>query len=292
MSLDRYHWPDGHQSAACFTIDFDAHVPYLWANRREMPARLSHLEQRRFGPRVGIHRLLDLLDRYRLKATIFVPGKTAEDHPDLLPLILAKGHEIGLHGYFHEIVSEISDAAFTDALEASLALFAAQTGTRPKAFRSPAWEMTPHMLAEVRRHGLIDSSLMGYDHPYTIDGVTEIPVQWTIDDAIYFKFLGGGGDLAPPSAPGPILDGWLDEWAGLHRYGGLFMLTVHDWISGHAQRIVMLERLMDRISAEPTVWWATVGEIAAHHEATQADRWRVDATLPDPISGHAAFPRT
>ena len=93
------------------------------------------------------------------------------------------------------------------------------------------------MLAEVKRLGLYNSSLMGFDHPYTIDGVTEVPVQWTTDDAIYFKFLGGGADLAPPSAPGPILDGWLDEWEVLHRYGGLFMLTVHDWISGRAQRI-------------------------------------------------------
>ena len=57
------------------------------------------------------------------------------------------------------------------------------------------------MLAEVRRHGFYDSSLMGYDHPYTIDGVTELPVQWTTDDAIYFKFYGGG----------------LDGWAALRR---------------------------------------------------------------------------
>jgi peptidoglycan/xylan/chitin deacetylase (PgdA/CDA1 family) len=288
MSGDSYVWPDGFGSGACFTLDLDAHAPYLWTHRQKMPPFLSHLEQRRFGPRVGIHRILELLDRFALKGTFFVPGKVAEDHPELLPRLVARGHEVGLHGYFHELASDISDAAFTHALEASVAVFEKQTGSRPKGFRSPAWEMTAHMLAEVKRLGLYDSSLMGYDHPYTIDGVTEVPVQWTTDDAVYFRFLGGGADLAPPAAPGPILDGWLDEWQVLHRYGGLFMLTVHDWISGRAQRIAMLERLLTRITAEKSVWWATVSEVAAHHEATQAGKFALEAALPASIGDHPA----
>ena len=58
MSGDSYLWPDGFRSAACFTLDLDAHAPYLWTRRQKMPPFLSHLEQRRFGPRVGIHRIL------------------------------------------------------------------------------------------------------------------------------------------------------------------------------------------------------------------------------------------
>lgn len=283
---DTYVWPAGKRSAACFTLDFDAHAPWLWTHRAGVPPLLSHLEQRRFGPRVGIFRILDLLDRFGVRATFFVPGKVAEDHPEMLPLLVEKGHEVGLHGYFHELVTEISDAGFTRALEGSIALFERQTGRRPTSFRSPAWEMTPHMLGELKRLSLCDSSLMGYDHPYEIGGVTEVPVQWTLDDAIYFKFLGGGGDMGPPVAPGPLLDGWLDEWRLLHRWGGLFMLTVHDWISGRAQRIAMLERLLGRIGEENDVWWATVTEVARHHEATAAGRWAVDASAPGGVAGH------
>ncbi|UOM37164.1 polysaccharide deacetylase [Acuticoccus sp. I52.16.1] len=289
MAHDEYTWPAGVQSAACFTLDLDAHSPHLWIHRGGMPQLLSHLEQRRFGPRVGVGRILDLLDRFAIKGTFFVPGFVAEEFPEILPTLVERGHEIGLHGYFHELANDLSDEGFTHALDHSIALFEAQTGIRPKGFRSPAWEMTPHMLAEVKRLGMWDSSLMGYDHPYTVDGVTEIPPQWTLDDAVYFKFLGGGVDLAPPSAPGPILDGWLDEWEGLHRFGSLFMLTVHDWISGRAQRIVMLEKLLTRITAEKSVWWATVSEIAAHHEATQKDRYVIDPSVPQGVEGHPAW---
>ena len=191
----RYEWPEGKSSAFCFTVDVDAESPYLWGLAEGGPKLLGQMEQRLFGPRAGIWRSLDLLDRHAVKATFFVPGLVARNHPALLPAFAARGHEIGLHGYFHEIAAETEADEFSRALDESLALFKSQAGIVPKGFRSPAWEMTPSMLAEVRRRGLYDSSLMGFDHPYTIDGVTEVPVQWAVDDAIYFKFTGGFRNL-------------------------------------------------------------------------------------------------
>ena len=184
-------------------------------------------------------------------------------------------------------MAQSSDAEFTGALEAAIEVFRRQTGAVPKGFRSPAWEMTPHMLAEIRRHGFWDSSLAGADHPYEIDGVVEVPVQWAIDDAVFFKFSGGGTDQWPPEAPGPILEGWLDEWEGLRRLNGLFMLTVHDWISGRAQRLRLLERLLERVTAAPGVWIATVGEVAAYH-AGSANAGRFVAASRHPRPGRAA----
>ena len=56
--------------------------------------------------------LLDLLDRYGIKATLFVPGLIAKNHPELLPAFVARGHEIGLHGYFHELATEAGPEEF------------------------------------------------------------------------------------------------------------------------------------------------------------------------------------
>lgn len=279
-----YAWPEGKRSAFCFTMDVDAESPMLWSNRERFPNALGQLELRRFGPRTGLKRILDLLDRYAIKGSFFVPGVVAESHPDILPELARRGHEIGLHGYFHEIVTDSSHGEYVEALERSIALFQAQVGKRPAGFRSPAWEMTPEMLAELKARGLYDSSLMGADHPYTIDGVAEVPVQWITDDAIYFKFQGGGTDKWPPVAPGPILEGWLDELRLVDRLGGLFMLTIHDWISGRAQRIALLERLLDVVHAIDGLWVATVGEVAAHHAASaNAKTFAVASDLPAAI---------
>jgi peptidoglycan/xylan/chitin deacetylase (PgdA/CDA1 family) len=280
-----YQWPEGKQSAVLLSVDVDANSPFLWSQGDSAPQRLGTHEIRNFGPRTGLWRLVELFARFGFKASFYVPGHVAEQHPDMLPALLDAGHEIGLHGYFHEIVSEISDEEFTGAIEASLELFVKQTGKRPTGFRSPAWEMTPHMLSEVRRLGLsYDSSLSGFDHPYEIEGVTEIPVQWAVDDAIFFKFEGGGRDRFPMQSGRMVLEDWKSEWRTLHRFGGLFTLTVHDWISGRAQRIALLEDLLQEIADEPTAWVATADEIARFHQGSaNQNRFAVEARIPQPI---------
>ena len=269
-----YRWPDGTASAACFTVDVDATAPWLWQHRGGVPGTLAALEHRRYGMRAGLARMVAMLGRLGLRGTFFVPGVVAEENPALLPGLVERGHEVALHGYHHEIVAETSDARFTEALERSMEVFVAQTGARPTGFRSPAWEMTPHMLAELRRLGLWDSSLMGHDTPYRIGGVTEVPVRWDVDDAIFTKFLGPGD--TPPRPDAELGARWTHEAAAQHRDGGLFMLTVHDWLSGRAGRVDMLERLWRPLVEDGAVWCATVGAIAAHHEAMAAG---LDVTL-------------
>ncbi len=267
MIWDRtpYSWPGGRTAAACFTVDVDATAPWLWAHRAQVPDTLAAREHRQYGMRAGLARMVAMLDRLGVRGTFFVPGVVAEENPELLPGLLERGHEIALHGYYHEIVADTSDSRFTEALEASLDLFAAQTGTAPSGFRSPAWEMTPHMLAELARHGLWDSSLMGHDVPYRIGDVTEVPVRWDNDDAIFFKFL-GAGDRTPHN-DAQVGGQWADDAAATSRDGGLFMLTVHDWISGRPARVEMLERVLGPLVEDPSVWVAPCGAIAAHHEA-------------------------
>ncbi|MGJ8544135.1 MAG: polysaccharide deacetylase family protein [Sulfitobacter sp.] len=279
-----YQWPGGARAAACFSVDVDATSPYLWANRTGAPATLAAPEHRSYGMRRGLSHIADLLARLGIKGSFFVPAIVAQQNPDLLPGLLQRGHEIALHGYFHELVADITDAQFTEALEYSLALFEAQTGQRPAGFRSPAWEMTPHMLGELRRFDLWDSSLMGDDVPYTLDGVTEVPVRWDIDDAIYFKFLGAGD--RPPRSHLDVGAQWQDEAAATRRHGGLFMMTIHDWICGRPARVDMLEKLWRPLAEDPQFWCATCGEIAAHHAALKgAPRHDLPAKIPNNIQG-------
>lgn len=258
-----YPWPEGKTSAACFSVDVDATAPYLWQHRDDMPTALAVREHRQYGMREGLARMVAMLDRIGIKGSFFVPGVVAEENPALLPGLVERGHEIGLHGYYHEIVSETSDQRFTDALEASIDVFQRQTGQKPAGFRSPAWEMTPHMLADVARLGLWDSSLMGSDTPYTIAGVTEVPVRWDNDDAIFFKFLGAGDKSPRPDRE--VFAQWQGDAGAQQRSGGLFMLTVHDWISGRAARVEMLEDLFAPLVQDPAIWVATCGELAAYH---------------------------
>ncbi len=272
-----YEWPHGHRCAVVFSADVDAESPYLWMNRGRPIDTLGELEQRRFGPRRGLARIVDLLDEFEVKGSFYVPGITMERYPWIVPGLLGEGHEVGLHGYYHERMETLDETAFTDVMRRSLDRYSEQGGMLPVGFRSPAWELGLGQIALLKQAGIdYDSSLMGYDHPYSIDGLTEIPVQWLVDDAIYFRYFGGGRDTGPPVNPMQVLESWITEFDAIADYRGLFMITVHPWMSGRGQRITMLRRLFSHIRNTDGIWWTTAAEIARwHRESPNAKRFAV-----------------
>ncbi len=278
-----YQWPEGKRCAVVFSADVDAESPFLWAHRNQAVRSLSELEQRRFGPRQGLDRILDLARAHGVRGSFFVPGLVAETYPDILPKLVEAGHEIALHGYYHERVEEIDDATAARWIDKALDIFRRQVGVVPAGYRSPAWEMTPGVLKALKDRGLgYDSSLMGFDHPYSLDGLTEVPVQWLVDDAVYFRFTGGGRDRQAPVNPLQVLESWLLEWQAAREFGGLFMITVHPWISGRGQRILMLRRLFEAIGRDPAIWWATAAEVADwHRRSPNAARFDMPAKLQE-----------
>src|SRR5215813_1365582 len=106
----RYPWPDGKQSAAVLSFDFDAESGFLFREPERARRSLAGLEERRFGPRVGVDRILRLLDRLRLRASFYIPGWTVENHRAECLRIRDAGHEIGAHGNVHEAVDGLDRA--------------------------------------------------------------------------------------------------------------------------------------------------------------------------------------
>lgn len=263
---DLYQWPQGHQVAASLSFDFDGETPYLWRNRATPVNLLSEVEQRRFGPRIGVYRLLELLEKWGIRATFFVPGAIAELYPKAVEMISHLGHEIGMHGFIHERVDELTDEELDSTFLGARRALEDITRTPVIGYRSPSWEMTPAAFGILKKYNVAyDSSLMGYDHPYWIGGIPEIPVQWLLDDAVFYRYVGSGGH--PPVNPGNVSETWLREYSGLREFGGLFLVTMHPWISGRASRVMALEQIIRSIKEHSDVWWATCSEIAQHHRS-------------------------
>ena len=54
----RYTWPKGRRSAAVLSFDFDAESGFYFREPEKAKRSLGDLEERRFGPRVGVDRIL------------------------------------------------------------------------------------------------------------------------------------------------------------------------------------------------------------------------------------------
>jgi hypothetical protein len=106
-----------------------------------------------------------------------------------------------------------------------------------------------------------------------VGNLVEVPVQWLLDDAPYYRYV-GRGDTRPPAYPADVLRSWRLELEGVKRFGGLFMLTMHPWISGRASRLLALETLVADYRHDPEIAWATAAEVAAFHRRAHFDEFR------------------
>ncbi len=88
-------------------------------------------------------RLLDLLASCGATGTFFVLGWVAERHPDLVRRIVAGGHEIGSHSWWHQRVLTLTPDAFRRELHDSKALLEDISGTPVEGFRAPSFSIVP-----------------------------------------------------------------------------------------------------------------------------------------------------
>ena len=54
---------------------------------------------------VAVPRLVEMYKRYEIRQTFFMPGWVMERYPAIVEAIVEGGHEIGLHGYIHELAN-------------------------------------------------------------------------------------------------------------------------------------------------------------------------------------------
>ena len=250
---------------AVLSFDVDAETPILVEGRRyaDNAGVMSH---QAYGPLVGVPRIIDLLAEYELPATFFVPGLTAERYPQAVEAILATGHEVGHHSYAHFSPFDQDEAAERADFERALAALD-RFGVKPEGFRCPSWEPTWRTPALVAEYGLAyDSSLMDSDKPYILETdqgeLVELPVHWSLDDWEQYAYLPRPAFKSPIESPQKVLDLWTSELDAMRRYGCLFMLTCHPFLSGRPHRVEVLRALIEHALAAGDVRFAAGREVA------------------------------
>lgn len=266
-------------TTVCLTFDFDAVSLWIGTFRLTTPTPVSRGE---YGARVGVPRILRLLEKHGIPATFFVPGHTAAVFADAVGAVAGAGHEVAVHGYLHETPVGLERVQEAAILDRAIDILERTAGTRPVGYRSPAWDLSPHTIDLLAERGfLYDSSLMTDDfRPFlarsgdTVDAdgtirwgqpsaIVEFPVAWELDDFPHFSFMTRPSNtgLRNHEDVGSI---WLSEFAYCHEHvsDGLFTLTLHPQVIGRGPRIEMLDRLIAAMKARPGTEFVTMRRAA------------------------------
>ncbi|MAG98936.1 MAG: polysaccharide deacetylase [Alphaproteobacteria bacterium] len=251
-------------------LSFDLDAETMWTARDAQNAeRPIVMSQGAYGWKTGTPRVLDLLDRYAIKSTFFIPGLVIQEHQSLAEEILARGHEIAHHSWSHRWIVNLSPAEEREEMATGYEIIERVTGRPPAGYRSPAAEFSPITMGLLQEFGFsYSSNYFDCDEPYlhVVDGkqtdLVEFPFAWVLDDAPFFQYsiTLPGRTMQAPSA---VLEAWKAEFDMIYAEEGAFSLAMHPQIIGRPSRLVVLEALIEHISAQPNVWFARCDEVAA-----------------------------
>jgi peptidoglycan/xylan/chitin deacetylase (PgdA/CDA1 family) len=267
----------------CLTFDFDAMSGFI-SRGMTSPSPVSRGE---FGADVGAPRVLALLKKYRIPTSWYVPGHTLETYPQLCRQVFDAGHEIGHHGWTHvppaQLTREQEEAGLTRANEQIRTL----TGRYARGYRSPSWDLSPHSVELLLKHGFVyDSSMMGDDYtPYRVrqgdvielekpavfgkpSRLIEMPISWSLDDYPHFEFLRTRESILPglKNSTG-VLKNWIDDFLYLRKtmQWGVITYTFHPFVIGRAGRMLILEQLIRTLKDKGAIF-TTLENAAAEYD--------------------------
>lgn len=98
---------------------------------------------------------LDLLADKEIKASFFMLGKNAKNHPELVQKVAAAGHDIGIHSYDHDDLKKEEYAAIQEDLILSQDTIAQITGVAPTLFRPPYGSINAQVIEVAQEQGLL-----------------------------------------------------------------------------------------------------------------------------------------
>ena len=189
-------------------------------------------------------RTLELLDKYNAKGTFFFVGWVANKFPHLVRDVIAHGHELGCHSFWHRPVYSLTPAQFREDTKLALQTIEDASGLRVDGYRAPSWSITKECLWALdilAEEGFsYDSSIYPIHHDlYGFPGAQRFPYTLISPNGSSLReyppatvhFLG----LNLPAAGGGYLrirPSTYTHWVFRHferRYGGGVVTYLHPW---------------------------------------------------------------
>ena len=287
-------WPDGAKCAVAFTFDMDTDSLVHLEHPADSISRVSAISMLRYGPEVGVPRILDTYKQLNIQQTFFVPAWCIENYPSVVKELVDGGHEVAHHGFLHENPVTESRAEQHYWIKRGIQIIENITGQRPRGWRAPLYNFSDHSADLLVEEGFsYDASLMGDYVPYVLKtgkgALIELPSHWGLDDWPQFVQSMDLDYMMPIKSATLGIDVFRDEFDAQYESGGLWVSVWHPFATGRLARWRKVLELIEYMKSKGDVWFAKMEDIASHVRKCISDgsyRPRIDK-LPyytDPVS--------
>ena len=223
----------------------------------------THFE---YGTRAGYWRIMDVLERFGVTATLSACGRALEISPWLAADAVRRGHEIAAHGYRWERHAHMTEDDERAVIARTVTAITAAAGARPVGWHTRSTP-SPHTRRLLVEDGfLYDSDAYSDDLPFFIDvgGRAHVVIPYSFDtNDMHFhqgrqRFV-TAGDFA---------EYVIDAFDTLWREGGtapkMLSIGLHLRMIGRPGRIRGLERVLEHMRDKGAIWFARRDAIARH----------------------------
>ncbi|WP_241671213.1 polysaccharide deacetylase family protein [Dankookia rubra] len=280
-------WPGGARLALSFVVNVEEGAELSIASGDERNEAVPETRQLvegapdpcmethfAYGSRVALWRVLDLLDRFGVKATFSCCGRAVAATPALAAAPAAAGHEVSAHGWRWEMHAGMPEPVERAVIARTVAVLGEAAGTRPVGWHTKsAPSVNTRRLLREEGGFLYDSDAYDDDLPRLVQvgGAPHVILPYAFDTND-MRFAPGQGFVQAEDFSRYCI-GAFDH---LVREGmtapRMMSVGLHLRTIGRPGRIRGLELLLEHVTRHPGVWIARRMDIARH--------WRAISGLP------------
>ena len=248
------------------TLDGDPRGESLGESPSNVPVGDRDLANESFfeyGSRVGVWRIMNVMDQYNVKGTFFCCAQALEKNPEVGPEIVRRGHEVMGHGNRWEEYYKMDRETERNAINQAVRSITQTTGQRPLGWYTRYGPSINTRELVVEEGGFIyDCNAYNDDLPYytTVHGQPwlVVPYSLEINDTKFWR-----GELITPDdffeAAKSCFDMLYEEG---DSHPKMMSIGLHCRIIGKPGRAYGLKKFFEYASSKNDVWFATRLDIA------------------------------
>jgi peptidoglycan/xylan/chitin deacetylase (PgdA/CDA1 family) len=272
-----FRWPGDRHVAIIVNVAYEAwsdgKAPGIGPMGNPLPSGVfdtNALSWGNYGRFDGLYRILRILDRCQVRASVMVSGILAERAPSNVRAIFDAGHEIIAHSYAQDIIpASLTLEQDRCNIERTSALIESATGQRPRGWASPRSTPSDHTIkllidAGYAWHTEVLDADAPYEQVFENGRIVALPFSMDINDLPHAMKYGRS-----PRQFVEMFDDFIDRSVSSDDGAIILDVTAHPHCYGRPGGAWAYEEVVKKITQRDDVWLATRAEVVEHFLKTR-----------------------